>query len=237
MKTTIQQCRALLDAGNRRGYDAKKRSLPGFVFMSEIMPNQSPDKNGNPRPEACWRVQEAARLNGLVMCDYDVKENPTLTDPWGYWKAFINDHLWLLDETAAGPTVMLAHVTPGRGLRLVITADARTGNLYDNALRMSNIIGLKSDDSCKDASRTSFAPMEEDILYINDDIFTYDDEGYEKAYGEMYRAGGAKKVKGRSTKVDVSPSARILEYHGVAMQRICDAWILEYPRMRSPRRM
>ena len=140
MKTTIQQCRALLDAGNRRGYDAKKRSLPGFVFMSEIMPNQSPDKNGNPRPEDCWRVQEAARLNGLVMCDYDVKENPTLTDPWGYWKAFINDHLWLLDETAAGPTVKLAHVTPGRGLRLVITANAQTGNLYDNALRMSNIL-------------------------------------------------------------------------------------------------
>ena len=255
MKTTIQQCRALLDAGDKRGYDAKKRSLPGFVFMSEIMPNQSPDKNGNPRPEACWRVQEAARLNGLVMCDYDVKENPTLTDPWGYWKAFINDHLWLLDETAAGPTVMLAHVTPGRGLRLVITADARTGNLYDNALRMAGIIGLKSDDSCKDASRTSFAPMEEDILYINDDIFSYDDEAYEKAYGEMYRAGGAKKVKGRSTKVDVSPSARMmdegrraaegnhnsqlsiinsqLEYHGVAMQRICDAWILEYPKIET----
>ena len=193
MKDTIQQCRALLDAGNRRGYDAKKRSLPGFVFMSEIMPNQSPDKNGNPRPEACWRVQEAARLNGLVMCDYDVKENPHLTDPWGYWKAFINDHLWLLDETAAGPTVKLAHVTPGRGLRLVITANAQTGNLYDNALRMSNIIGLKSDDSCKDASRTSFAPMEEDILYISDDIFEYEDEEYEKAYGSFYRNGGSNK--------------------------------------------
>ena len=245
MKDTIQQCRALLDAGNRRGYDAKKRSLPGFVFMSEIMPNQSPDKNGNPRPEACWRVQEAARLNGLVMCDYDVKENPHLTDPWGYWKAFINDHLWLLDETAAGPTVKLAHVTPGRGLRLVITANAQTGNLYDNALRMSNIIGLKSDDSCKDASRTSFAPMEEDILYISDDIFEYEDEGYEKAFGEMYRAGGSnKKLKVKSEKLKVETAEgnhtshlsslnSHLAYHGTDMQRIADAWILEYPKIET----
>ena len=251
MKDTIQQCRALLDAGDKRGYDAKKRSLPGFVFMSEIMPNTSPDKNGNPRPEARWRVQEAARLNGLVMCDYDVKDNPTLTDPWGYWKAFINDHLWLLDETAAGPTVKLAHVTPGRGLRLVITADKQTGNLYDNAQRMSNIIGLKMDDSCKDASRTSFAPMEEDILYISEDIFEYDDESYEKAYGSFYRNGGSKKKKkdvcGDKTYRGQSPSAACstdgtvpeatppstLNYHGVAMQRIADAWILEYPKIET----
>ena len=191
MKDTIRQCRQLLDSGDKKGYDAKKRSLPGFIFMSEIMPNTSADKQGNPRPEARWRVQEAARLNGLVMCDYDVKENPTMGDPRQLWRQFIDQHLWLLDETAEGPTVMLAHVTPGRGLRLVVTADRSTGNLYDNATRMANIIGLKSDDSCKDASRTSFAPMEEDILYINDAIFEYEDAEYEKAYGELYRAGGS----------------------------------------------
>ena len=156
-----------------------------------LMPNTSPDKQGRPRPEARWRVQEAARLNGLVMCDYDVKENPTMGDPRQLWQQFVDQHLWLLDETAEGPTVMLAHVTPGRGLRLVVTADKQTGNLYDNAVRMANIIGLKSDDSCKDASRTSFVPMEEDILYINDAIFDYDDEAYEKAYGSLYRAGGS----------------------------------------------
>ena len=275
MKDTIQQCRALLDAGDKKKYDAKKRSLPGFIFMSEIMPNTSPDKNGNPRPEARWRAQEAARLNGLVMCDFDTKENPHLTDPWGYWKEFINKHLWLLDETAEGPTVKLAHVTPGLGLRLVITADKQTGNLYDNVLRMSNIIGLKSDDSCKDASRMSFAPMEEDILYISDDIFEYEDESYEKAYGSFYRAGGSKKKSARglqsfrggsscvpsvaSGKAE-RPSAtsrtdgtvpetdqetaegnhkfqtsnlKIQNYHGVAMQRICDAWILEYPKIET----
>ena len=244
VKATIHECRQLLDAGDKRGYDAKKRSLPGFIFMSEIMPNTSPDKQGNPRPEARWRVQEAARLNGLVMCDYDTKENPTLTDPWGYWRQFIDQHLWLLDETAEGPTVMLAHVTPGRGLRLVVTADRQTGNLYDNAVRMANIIGLKSDDSCKDASRTSFVPMEEDILYINDKIFEYDDEAYEKAFGSLYRAGGSKKADGRCKMADGSgPEGKHtsqfsvlssqLSYHGVDMQRIADAWILEYPKIET----
>ena len=250
MKATIHECRQLLDAGDKKGYSAKKQSLPGFIFMSEIMPNTSPDKQGRPRPEARWRVQEAARLNGLVMCDYDTKENPTLTDPWGYWRQFIDQHLWLLDEAAEGPTVMLAHVTPGRGLRLVVTADKQTGNLFDNAVRMANIIGLKSDDSCKDASRTSFVPMEEDILYINDAIFDYDDEAYEKAYGSLYRSGGSKKATpprpSHGEGVDAaegnhtSPSSlhlgglgRGLAYHGVPMQRIADAWILEYPKIET----
>ena len=261
VKATIHECRQLLDAGDKKGYSAKKQSLPGFIFMSEIMPNTSPDKQGRPRPEARWRVQEAARLNGLVMCDYDTKENPTLTDPWGYWRQFIDQHLWLLDETAEGPTVMLAHVTPGRGLRLVVTADKQTGNLYDNAVRMANIIGLKSDDSCKDASRTSFVPMEEDILYINEKIFEYDDEAYEKAYGSLYRAGGSKKADGRCKMADGrgkmedgrgkmddgrgkmddgrckmddgSGPVKCQNYHGVPMQRIADAWILEYPKIET----
>jgi hypothetical protein len=239
VKATIHECRQLLDAGDKKGYSAKKQSLPGFIFMSEIMPNTSPDKQGKSRPEARWRVQEAARLNGLVMCDYDVKENPTMGDPRQYWRQFIDQHLWLLDETAEGPTVMLAHVTPGRGLRLVVTADRQTGNLYDNAVRMANIIGLKSDDSCKDASRTSFAPMEEDILYINEKIFEYDDEAYEKAYGSLYRAGGSKKADGRCKMSDsnhTSPFSVLssqFSYHGVEMQRIADAWILEYPKIET----
>ena len=248
VKDIIRSCRQLLDAGDKKGYDGQKRKLPGFIFMSEIMPNTSPDKQGNPRPEARWRVQEAARLNGLVMCDYDVKENPTLTDPRQYWEQFVSEHQQVLDETdRQTPTVMLAHVTPGRGLRLVITADRKVGNLYDNALRMSGMIGLKSDDSCKDASRTSFACQEEDILYLNEHLFTYDDADYEQAYGSLYRDG--RRIKGhtvtdkvaslveeiteiteKSQPSDISPQPT---YHGTPMQRICDAWILEYPKVET----
>ena len=78
VKDTIRKCRQLLDGGDKGGFNNQKRKLPGFVFMSEIMPNTSPDKKGNPRPEDRWRVQEAARLNGLVMCDYDVKARASI---------------------------------------------------------------------------------------------------------------------------------------------------------------
>ena len=266
VKDTIRKCRQLLDGGDKGGFNNQKRKLPGFVFMSEIMPNTSPDKKGNPRPEDRWRVQEAARLNGLVMCDYDVKENPTLTDPRQYWEQFISEHQQLLDETdVQTPTVMLVHVTPGRGLRLVITADRAVGNLYDNALRMAGIIGLKSDDSCKDASRTSFAPQEEDILYLNDHLFTYDDADYEQAYGSLYRDGrgkmddgrckmddggckmddggckmddgGCKMADGRCKMDDggckMDDGRCKMDYHGTPMQRICDAWILENPKVET----
>ena len=243
VKDTIRKCRQLLDGGDKGGFNNQKRKLPGFVFMSEIMPNTSPDKKGNPRPEDRWRVQEAARLNGLVMCDYDVKENPTLTDPRQYWEQFISEHQQLLDETdVQTPTVMLVHVTPGRGLRLVITADRAVGNLYDNALRMAGIIGLKSDDSCKDASRTSFAPQEEDILYLNEHLFTYDDADYDKAYGSLYREDGGSKMDDGRRKMDDGGCKMDdggckmdsdLAYHGTAMQRICDAWILENPKVET----
>ena len=236
VKDTIRKCRQLLDGGDKGGFNNQKRKLPGFVFMSEIMPNTSPDKKGNPRPEDRWRVQEAARLNGLVMCDYDVKENPTLTDPRQYWEQFISEHQQLLDETdVQTPTVMLVHVTPGRGLRLVITADRAVGNLYDNALRMAGIIGLKSDDSCKDASRTSFAPQEEDILYLNEHLFTYDDADYDKAYGSLYREDGGRKMDDGRCKMDDGGCKMDsdLAYHGTAMQRICDAWILENPKVET----
>ena len=246
VKDTIRKCRQLLDGGDKGGFNNQKRKLPGFVFMSEIMPNTSPDKKGNPRPEDRWRVQEAARLNGLVMCDYDVKENPTLTDPRQYWEQFISEHQQLLDETdVQTPTVMLAHVTPGRGLRLVITADRAVGNLYDNALRMAGIIGLKSDDSCKDASRTSFAPQEEDILYLNEHLFTYDDADYDKAYGSLYREDGGRKMDDGRCKMDdgrckmddggckMDDGNPQPSYHGTPMQRICDAWILENPKVET----
>jgi hypothetical protein len=59
VKDTIRKCRQLLDGGDKGGFNNQKRKLPGFVFMSEIMPNTSPDKKGNPRPEDRWRVQES----------------------------------------------------------------------------------------------------------------------------------------------------------------------------------
>ena len=49
-------------------------------------------------------------------------------------------------------------------------------------------MGYKADQSCIDATRNSFAPKEEDILYINEDLlFNYYDEEFDREYTPQYR--------------------------------------------------
>ncbi len=248
VKDIIRSCRQLLDAGDKKGYDGQKRKLPGFIFMSEIMPNTSPDKQGNPRPEARWRVQEAARLNGLVMLDIDHIDNPVhifgkMPKEWF--------------EDGAKNQVMLVHITPsGKGLRVVFKADSDIGDLSANQHHLAKLLGVEPDEACKDASRTSFACQEEDILFINDAIFEYQNDEFDKRFGEVYRGGKghtesteitencrhteSTEITESSQPSDISPQLSTLNsqlstlsYHGTPMQRICDAWILEYPKVET----
>jgi hypothetical protein len=183
----IAYCRKQLSEGNKKEYDRWKRKLPAFIFMAEVMPNTGPDAKGNALPEARWRKQSACRLNGLVMVDFDHVKNPAQV-----FNDWIKEHAHWLDETTCRNAIMLAHVTPsGEGLRLVCRADPEVGNLYDNAQRVATAMGLTLDDQCKDSSRLSFAVGKDDILYINDKIFDYDDEKYDEQYGNFYRSGGA----------------------------------------------
>ena len=245
VKEIIRSCRQLLDAGDKKGYDGQKRKLPGFIFMSEIMPNTSPDKQGNPRPEARWRVQEAARLNGLVMLDIDHIDNPVhifgkMPKEWF--------------EDGAKNQVMLVHITPsGKGLRVVFKADSVIGDLSANQHHLAQQLGVEPDEACKDASRTSFACQEEDILFINDAIFEYQNDEFDKRFGEVYRGGKGHtesteitencrhteitEITEKSQPSDISPQTSSFtpqpSYHGTPMQRICDAWILEYPKVET----
>ena len=242
VKDIIRSCRQLLDAGDKKGYDGQKRKLPGFIFMSEIMPNTSPDKQGNPRPEARWRVQEAARLNGLVMLDIDHIDNPVhifgkMPKEWF--------------EDGAKNQVMLVHITPsGKGLRVVFKADSDIGDLSANQHHLAQQLGVEPDEACKDASRTSFACQEEDILFINDAIFEYQNDEFDKRFGEVYRGGkGHTEITENCRHTEITeitensqPSALSPQtssfspqptYHGTPMQRICDAWILEYPKVET----
>ena len=198
VKDIIRSCRQLLDAGDKKGYDGQKRKLPGFIFMSEIMPNTSPDKQGNPRPEARWRVQEAARLNGLVMLDIDHIDNPVhifgkMPKEWF--------------EDGAKNQVMLVHITPsGKGLRVVFKADCEIGDLSANQHHLAQQLGVEPDEACKDASRTSFACQEEDILFINDAIFEYQNDEFDKRFGEVYRGGkGHTEITENSQPSAISP--------------------------------
>ena len=116
-------------------------------------------------------------LNGLFMVDIDHVENPMQV----WWK--------LRDDEELMKRIALVHITSsGFGVRIVGTADASIGNLADNQIVLAEKLGYKADESCIDATRNSFAPKEEDILFINEELlFNYYDEEFDKRYTQLYR--------------------------------------------------
>ena len=116
-------------------------------------------------------------LNGLVMLDIDHVDNPLE----------IFETLKANQELVA--RTALAHITSSKkGIRIIFTADIKDGNLADNQIVFAQALGYKADQSCIDATRNSFAPKEEDILYINEELlFEYYDEEFDKTYTPQYR--------------------------------------------------
>ena len=93
--------------------------------------------------------------------------------------------------------IVLAHETSsGDGLRLVGIADAARGNLADNqAWLTAQLSGVTLDKSIKDASRGSFCPSFDDILFINNEkLFDYDNKDYDETFGPLYRGGNSKPI-------------------------------------------
>jgi hypothetical protein len=133
-------------------------------------------------------------LNGLVMLDIDHVENPM--EVWE--KLQQNEALMALTK--------MVHITSSKkGVRIVFAGNAKIGNLADNQIWFVNALGgYKPDASCIDATRNSFAPLEEDILYIDDSIFDYYDEEFDKKYTADYRA---KKTQPLHYKFPVSDGA------------------------------
>ena len=86
--------------------------------------------------------------------------------------------------------ILLVYVTPsGKGLKIVFKARAEWGNLIDNQHEMAKLLGVEVDESCKDASRMSFICKESDILYIDKELFTYENKEFAEKYDAEYRAG------------------------------------------------
>ena len=116
-------------------------------------------------------------LNGLFMLDIDHVENPM--------------QIWyqLREDEELMKKVALVHITSSTfGLRIVAVADINLGNLADNQIVLAEKLGQKPDESCIDATRNSFAPKEEDILYINEELlFNYYNEEFDKRYTQLYR--------------------------------------------------
>ena len=124
----------------------------------------------------CHRRLAECHLNGLVMLDIDHVENPM--------------QIWyqLRDNQELMKRVKMVHITSsGLGLRVVFTADIKEGNLADNQIAFALALGQKPDESCIDATRNSFAPKEEDILFIDETIFDYYNEEFDNKFTPLYR--------------------------------------------------
>ena len=204
-----------------------KDNLTAFIFSCYEF-DATPTANGNP---FCHRRLADCHLNGLVMLDIDHVENPL--EVFEALKA----NQELMARTA------LAHITSSKkGIRIVFTANIKDGNLADNQIVFAQALGYKADQSCIDATRNSFAPKEEDILYINEDLlFDYYDEEFDREYTPQYRdkktqpvfKGDRSKETGDSRNVlphgnlqtpdSSTPDSSTIKWRGYDVQSIIDA--------------
>ena len=120
-------------------------------------------------------------------------------------------------------------------MKVVFKADVSKGNLIDNQHAMAKVLGVEVDESCKDASRMSFICKESDILFINKELFTYENKDFAEKYEPEYRANhsGATKTDVVATKSDeqgadkcgqVAAETVPLTFKGLPYTTIIDAW-------------
>ena len=130
---------------------------------------------------------------------------------------------------------MLIYITPsGKGIKIVFKARLDWGNLIDNQHAMGNVLNVVVDESCKDASRMSFICKESDILYIDKELFTYENKAFSERYTALYRDGHSQATKevlaspigikpgDVSTTLDMT-NGEIIKWHGYDVQGIIDA--------------
>ena len=231
---TIASARAARAQGDERKYQNLKKRLPAFCFMGTFMPSHG--KNGN-LSEGMWRLQSQVRLNGLVMHDFDHLGEKGLT-PYNLFKRI---PAWMLDDKSCAFALLFAARTPsGDGLRLVTMADPQRGDIAQNQQHIASILGTECDESVKNADRMSFAVTKDDIYYINDLIFTYENEEYDRRFGGLYRThqkptpSPSSSPEGGEVAAHETPSSSpeggevaALEFNGVPFQSIVDKWIEE----------
>ena len=178
-----------IDKFRETGDQAIKRKLPAFIFQATF--DDTTSKAGK---TGAWRKQVATKLTGLVVMDIDHVDNPlTLYQGW------IEKGL---DLKALG--IVLIYITPsGKGIKIVFKARLDWGNLIDNQHAMGNVLNVVVDESCKDASRMSFVCKESDILYIDKELFTYENKEFAERYNALYRDGHSQATQPLSSRPNV----------------------------------
>ena len=208
-----------IDKFRETGDASLKRKLPAFIFQATFDETESAKgKLG------AWRKQKATRLTGLVVMDLDHIDNPL-----ALYQGWIDKGL---DLKALG--IVLVYITPsGKGLKIVFKARLDWGNLIDNLHAMAKVLGddVVVDESGKDSSRMSYICKESDILYIDKELFTYENKEFAERYNALYRDGHSQATSGavKSTNQSVqaaSTSEGVLDeikWRGYDVQSIIDA--------------
>ena len=191
-----------IDKFRETGEASLKRKLPAFIFQATF--DETLSKKGI---LGAWRKQAATRLTGLVVMDVDHVDTHPLPLPRGgaiekpvpqdYFNVWRDTHPELFGDQAplpsggeGGGSVLLVYITPsGKGLKIVFKARQDWGNLIDNQHQMAKLLGVEVDESCKDASRMSFICKESDILFIDKELFTYENKEYGEKFDAEYREG------------------------------------------------
>ena len=202
----------------RETHDAAlKRKLPAFIFQATF--DETESKAGK---LGAWRKQSATRLTGLVVMDIDHVDAPRKT-----WELIENGQLKIDNELRK--LILLVYITPsGKGLKIVFKARTDWGNLIDNQHQMAKVLGVEVDESCKDASRMSFICKESDILFIDKELFTYENKEFSERYTALYRDGHSQATREDNPPHDISLTSHLspltskITWRGYDIQSIID---------------
>ena len=220
-----------------------KDKLPAAIFqakgfdltLSEKVKEKITDKMTDEEIEAMkrpWVKQAAVQLSGLCVLDVDHVEGEALRVKC---EEFAGAEF---SQRAKELGILLVYITPsGKGLKMVFKADVERGNLIDNQLWLADVLGVKADEGCKDASRRSYLTTESDILYINkEELFTYENKEFAEKYDAEYRAGhsgptktdavaneNAEQTAGEDRPLDAQQDVTV----DAELQTIIDVWMKE----------
>ena len=215
---------------------AEHAKLNGLCFLDidNIGAPLTPPKGGKPELDVARQafadvVMRWNEAHPQEVADYE-KPLPSGGAGVGWCDAFCRYH-----------NILFVHVTPsGKGLRFVFKADPERGNLADNQMWLSDVLGMKMDEVCKDSVRISFGCTRRDIIYIElENLLNYENEEFETKFGDEYRKGNSAPTahprplpKGgeqeAETEQKASPFGGGLEgacFRGVPYKDIADAWL------------
>lgn len=216
----IKRIREYRRQGMQKEADAEKRRLPAVCYQATF--DETLSKKGL---KGAWRKQSAARLNGLYMLDVDHMEE----EPKEWFRKRCATDGETKEDWCRKQGIVLVHVTSsGSGLRFVAKADASVGNISDNQHALATRLNVVCDEACKDASRLSFVPTWDDIIFEDHKtLIEYNNEEYERKYGEEYRQGRSNPRQQPLPQQGGAGGESVLslEYHGTTYGKIIECWL------------